>query len=315
MIRLAFISFGKLKGTDGHPDFIALCEACTKGGSKQCRNEVLTQGSRLRECQAGLDIQACTRMLYSGSASDTRRRRAQGPAALNEVFACCDPDIVMVNELGIPATIHGPGKQLFRWVSDLAIQHEALIIAGSFHDARTKYNTGYVFSPNASQGWAAFHKQVSAQDIGEVISVPGTRHSMIVSALDLHVAVITCLDLLDYSTIVPLISMRLGLDFILVPSHSEYMDTLDRAAMLASAVLPGVVGIANYDHGAGKSGSLFVFGERCAAVKDQPLTQAAGWLTTYEVPWASVVAGKKKALSAVSKELEWLLVAPAIERA
>lgn len=200
-----------------------------------------------------------------------------------------------MNELGIPASPTGPSRAFFKELKSWARQTSSLIVAGSFHDARTKYNTGYIFTPASPDCGYTFHKQVSAKDIKEYVSVPSDRQSVMVLAFGFNIGVIICLDLLDYSTVASLVDLRDAVDFILVPSYSEAegVSRLGRIAKIASQAMPGGVGIVNCHEGQMRSSTMHIFGELQAPVEDRELSDGSGWLRVYEVDWQQFNADKK----------------------
>lgn len=236
--------------------------------------------------------------------------------ALTEALDVSAVDIVVVNELGIPASSTSPSAEFFRQTKLWAKKTYSLIIAGSFHDARTKYNTGYIFTPNSPSNGYAFHKQVSATDVKEYISVPPKRQSLIALAFGFKIGVIICLDLLDYSTVASLVDMRDAIDFILVPSHSdaESMQSLGRVAKIASQAMPGGVGIINCYDGQSPSSTMYIFGDLQTPIVDRQLADGSGWLHIYEVDW-QWFTNEKKSSQEIQVDLDWLLRFPVISRA
>ena len=317
--KFAFISFDPFDPSDFDDDFIPLCGQCKEGiGTAMCRNEAQNSSlQKRRNCHRGLDADSCYRRLLRR----TRARRAKSlrhyKNALTEAFAVTGVNIVVVNELGIPASPTGPSAEFFGRMKSWAKTESSLIIAGSYHDARTKYNTGYVFTPESPDVGYAFHKQVSATDAGEYISVPSERKSMVVQAFGYKIGVIICLDLLDYSTVVSLVEMRDTIDFILVPSYvePENMLSLQKVARSASQAMPGGVGIVNCHHGKTRSSTMHMFGKLLVPILDRALTDESGWLSVYEIDFDWFRAEKRKAQDDILPDLEWLYLFPTISRA
>ena len=317
-VRFAFVSLERLGQGDRRPDFVPLCGSCKKNraGSSACLRQILSGPSRpQRRCHRGVDLQALERTLYRRSGQRVPTDWQGYKAALIEAFAAYSPNVVVVNELGIPATSSGPTPALFRTVGGLARKERALIIAGSFHDTRTKCNTGYVFGPRSGLKGDPFHKQVSAVKVDEAISVPPRRHSILVQAFSLNIGVVICLDLLDYSSIAPLVNLRAEIDFVLVPSHTDNPVPLETVARLASQAMPGGVGIANCDYGRGRSSSLHLFGARQSPVADRKLKTAAGRVAIYDVDFSRFVKDKRRLQGSIGPTLGWLFPGPPIERA
>ena len=318
IVRLAFVSLERLNDSDRRPDFVAMCGSCKKpgAGSDVCLKQILSGSNKPgRKCHRGVDPEALQRTLYRPDSQRARQDWRKYKAALSETFAAYSPNVVMVNELGIPATSSGPTPGLFRRAGDMARKQRALIIAGSFHDTRTKCNTGYVFGPKSGLKGAAFHKQVSAVRVTEAVSVPPKRHSVIVQAFHLNIGVVVCLDLLDYSSIAPLVNLRAEIDLVLVPSHTPNAVPLETVAALASQAMPGGVGIVNYDCGRGKSSSLHLFGVRQSPVADRKLKDAVGRVAIYDVDFSGFVKQKRATQNQIGYTLGWLFPGPPIEQA
>jgi len=159
----------------------------------------------------------------------------------------------------------GPLPGFFKEVSKLVKNTPALIITGSHHDSRTRYNTGYIFYPSCPIHGQPFHKQVSATqpEIGEYISVPSERQSKVITAFRFNIAVITCLDLMDFSIISSLVQLRDKLDFIIIPTCSPKTEPLEEIAKTVSEVLRGGVFINNeYRKGKKPASHAYFFGDR-----------------------------------------------------
>ena len=321
VVRFAFISFDSFNPNDFEDDFIPLCGQCQEGiNAVTCRKESLSSSlQKRRNCHRGLDVEACNRKALKRDRALRAESLRHYQNALTEAFAVPGVDVVVVNELGIPASPTGPTAEFFRRTKSWAKRKPspALIIAGSFHDARTKYNTGYIFTPESPDFGYAFHKQVSATGIGEYISVPPRRQSVIIRAFGFKIGVIICLDLLDYSTVVSLVDMRDTIDFILVPSHSEPEEvrSLEKVAKIASQAMPGGVGIVNCHHGKTRSSTMHIFGDSQIPVVDQALADGSGWLSIYEVEGHWFQNKKKRAQDDIQLDLEWLFRFPTISRA
>lgn len=317
--KFAFISFGTFAPDDFKEDFIPLCGQCQKGiDTVTCRKESLSSSFReRRNCHIGLDIEACDRRLLKRGARPRAKSWRHYQNALSEVFDISEVDVVMVNELGIPASPTGPSAEFFRRIKSWARKTSSLIIAGSFHDARTKYNTGYIFTPESPSDGYVLHKQVSATDIGEYVSVPAKRQSVVVRAFGFRIGVIICIDLLDYSTVASLVGMRDTIDFILVPSHSEAesITSLGKVAKIVSQAMPGGVGIVNCLHGQTRSSSMYLFGDSLEPAVDKALTDGSGWLSIYEVDWQSFRTAKLRSPEIIPPALDWLFRFLTISRA
>lgn len=319
-IRFAFVSLNGLADGDGTNDLIPLCGDCrSKIGSEKCRTELLNNSSEEPPpCQIGLDVQACRRRLYGRDGGGTSVAWGNYQEALSEAVLRHKANVVVVNEMGIPITAPYTETDFFRWTRDLAGTDKkgVLIIAGSFHDQRTKYNTGYMFTPGGPPTGHVFHKQVSAVGVNEYVSVPPGRRSLFVRAFGVTIAVVLCLDLMDYSAIGPLMNYSERIDFILVPSHSVGMEGLERVAATVSDALPGGVGIVNHC-GHRVPASLYVFGALEKPKKQRELKkgrEVTAKITLFDIT-RKPFEDDKNSKQGKNKDLEWLFKHSAIESA
>jgi hypothetical protein len=317
-VRFAFISLSALEEKDSADDVISLCGHCQGGISTvECLGELLHISSAPRRtCRDGLDVKACRRRLFRRSGARGVESWRDYKKGLTEAIVKFKADIVVVNELGIPIGSHCTPTVFLKHMRALVQKRPSLIIAGSFHDARTKYNTGYILTPKSPAEGYIFHKQVSAVDVAERVSVPPSRRSTTVTAFGFRIGVIVCLDLLDYSTIGPLVDMRDALDFVLVPTHSQLTEPLEKIAKIASGVMCGGVGIVNYDDGEGHKSSMHLFGEYLKPTIDQQLSTAAGWLKVYDFDWQGFTNRKRSEqdlLKGRDPATDWLFRYPIIE--
>jgi hypothetical protein len=110
-------------------------------------------------------------------------------------------NIVCISELGLPSRNIKPMVEALKIANEMSRSRNALIIAGSAHDFRTRYNTGYLFHPGGpATGWA-FHKASSATSMEERITAPADRRVVIIDTLGLRIATLICLDIADYATL------------------------------------------------------------------------------------------------------------------
>lgn len=166
-------------------------------------------------------------------------------SALNTAVGEHKANIICVNELGFPTKEEQPSSEAFEYTKKLASTHNCLIIAGSYHDSRTIYNTGHIYFPHkGKESFCYYHKQVSAKPI-ELVNVPAVRESQSVRAFGLNIGVIICLDLLDYTSTASLIEPRNNIGLIFVPCFSDNMTPMERVAEDLSKVLPGGVILVN----------------------------------------------------------------------
>lgn len=151
--------------------------------------------------------------------------------------------IVCVSELGLPHRNIRPIAAAQKFAKDLSADRNVMIIAGTSHDHRTLYNTGYVYHPGGA-GWA-FHKTVSASSMGELISSPPVRRILTVKTLGLRIAVMICLDVADYATLASVIRVKQNVDMVLVPCYTFKWDKMLEVAKTASKALRGIVAMVN----------------------------------------------------------------------
>ncbi len=293
-VRFAFVSFKKNSDDDFKDD--SIFKSKPKG--------------------RGIDKDSCYRKLLRCNDQQVGEHWSLYQNVLRDALEKYKANIVCINELGIPANSNGPLDQFFDRAKYWAETKKAVIIAGSCHDPRTKYNTGYIFIPNCPPDGYAFHKQVSATTVGEYISVPPERHSIIVPAFGLRIGVITCLDLLDYSTIATLTQVRDAIDFILVPSCSRDVEGLGKVAIISSQAMPGGVAIVNYDRGRKHSSSMHLFGRKASEepVLSEKINKNFGRISIYEVDLPSF-GNKKYDLQDIEENLDWLFRFPSIDTA
>lgn len=157
-------------------------------------------------------------------------------------------DIVCMNELGLPTYQGKPKKKALKWTQDIANKSNTLIVGGSCHHHGTLYNSTAIFLPGENKSPIWYRKQVSATGLKdpELVSVPTYREVPIIEAFGFHIAVITCLDILDYSSVAPIVQCRDKCDLLLLPSYSSSVDAINGAAKVIANVLPGAVGFVNY---------------------------------------------------------------------
>jgi len=151
--------------------------------------------------------------------------------------------VVCVSELGLPHRAIRPLAEAQNFASQLSKSHNALIVAGTSHDSRTLYNTGYLYHPGG-EGWA-FHKTLSATGMGEFIASPALRRVLTVKTFGLRIAVMICLDVADYATLASVIRVKEKVDMVLVPCYTQKFDKMLEVAKAASKALRGVVAMVN----------------------------------------------------------------------
>jgi predicted amidohydrolase len=151
-------------------------------------------------------------------------------------------NIVCVSELGLPHHAIRPLAAAQEFAQNLSVSKNVLIVAGTSHDRRTYYNTGYIYHPEGS--WS-FHKSLSAAGMGELISAPAKRRVLSIKIFGLRIAVMVCLDIADYATLASVIRARERIDMVLVPCYTEKFDKMLDVAKVASRALRGIVAMVN----------------------------------------------------------------------
>jgi predicted amidohydrolase len=154
-------------------------------------------------------------------------------------------NIVCVSELGLPASNLIPMDEALETAHRMSNRHNALIVAGTSHDARTHHNTGYLFHPGGPRtGWG-FHKSFSAVSMEERITAPSERHVSVIETLGLRIATMICLDIADYASLASVMHVGDHVDVLLVPCFTKRFEKMLDIARLASSALPGVVALVN----------------------------------------------------------------------
>jgi len=193
---------------------------------------------------AGVDPQTYARALVEIKRDDARAMLQAFSDAL-DVALSTKPHIICFNELGLPTAQMVPMKEAKDLAWQKSKEHEVMIIAGSAHDKRTLYNTGYIFRPGGPREGQTFHKMVSARSVGELVSAPASRRVVAVSYAGLRIAVMICLDIADYASIASVVKVADGLDMLLVPCYTPKFDDMVSIAKVTSSALPGIVAMVN----------------------------------------------------------------------
>lgn len=220
------------------------------------------------------------------------------------------PDIVCVNELAFPASAKGPSLAVGSELGQLAEAGGQFVVAGTAHDTRSLYNTAYAFYPGCPPyGWK-YHKQVSAThpEVKERVSVPGVRRTAAFAAFGIRLSILTCLDICDYSSVLPVVQNRDGIDLLLVPSYSERIDRLVTMAKVVSKGMGGLVALVNHAV-PGNRGRLFRFGEGVTESGSGIISangQVLGDVTWFNLDLAKFRQGRDDLSHDPSDELEWL---------
>lgn len=330
-VTIAFISLPNLLQCKPVPTSIPICNGqCLYGvGYAGCYNELsyLLERQRLREggqagggdppdrtCQAGLDVEAFGRELCRWGEGDWSRKWDEYQQAVSAALEAYGADIVVVNELGIPITSDHPPAVFFAKLGGLAKKSPAVIFAGSFHDARTEYNTGYIFTPDPRFEVIPFHKRMCAEGASERISVAATRQHTVVRAFGLTMGVLICLDLLHHASVAPLMKLDPRIDLLLVPAHSKSVELLEKTASAVSKVMPGAVGVVNHVDETERYGSMHAFGRRMKPDTRADLCGGAVRLRTYSLVTHDFVS-EKRHFKTDENRFAWMLQEPTILKA
>lgn len=189
-----------------------------------------------------------SRKIVSYVPTVARMLSAHFRAALTRAIEHWRANIVCFNELGLPTTLRQtPKADALQHARSLASSHDCVIVAGSSHDGRTFYNTTRVFHKQVPPGGLLYHKQVSATagSVGEFVSNPPDRRTLLFRAFGINVALLTCLDMLDFASVAAVVKLNERVDLLLVPCYSDKMDALEDAARFVSAAMPGTVVLVN----------------------------------------------------------------------
>lgn len=191
-----------------------------------------------------IDKGACLRQLVAYPHAVARDVFATFEAALSSALSL-SPHVICFSELALPSVDGVPMQEAKRLVFEASRERDVVIIAGSAHDARTLYNTGYLFYPGGPENGRPFHKSVSAWSMRELISAPAARRILLAKVAGLRVATMICLDIADYASIASVVKVGDGIDVLLVPCYTTLFEKMDRVAIVASRALPGIVGMVN----------------------------------------------------------------------
>ncbi|HSY52294.1 MAG TPA: hypothetical protein VLC46_26060 [Thermoanaerobaculia bacterium] len=194
---------------------------------------------------SGVHEEDVRRTLAAVSHADSKRMLVAFREALLFAVEEGNANIVCVSELGLPSRDAVPLQEAQQIAFEISCKHNALIIAGSSHDSRTMFNTGYLFHPTEKRATWAFHKNASAHKMGERIMTPARRRVLIVDAFDLRIATMICLDVVDYTTLASVMAAGDQVDVVLVPSYTLRFEKMQDVATVASQALPGVVALVN----------------------------------------------------------------------
>jgi len=192
----------------------------------------------------GVDPRALKRVLASFKPATAERMFNEFREALEAAVERFHPDVICFNELGLPAEDF-PLSRAIDLAWDMSDKHNMLVIAGSAHDSRTLYNTGYVFRPGGPRPGQGFHKSISARAVGELISAPASRRVAAVYFAGLRIAMMICIDVADYASIASVVKVGDGVDVLLVPCYTPKIEDMNSIAKVTSNALPGIVALVN----------------------------------------------------------------------
>jgi predicted amidohydrolase len=191
-----------------------------------------------------LDHDACKRQLVTFGKVFADKMLASFSEALKAALEDKGADIVCFSELGFPSLDMKPMMEAAEFAHEMSKKHDALIIAGSLHDARTLYNTGYLFYPGSKQHGHVFHKSISAVSVQELVSAPSYRRVPLVNIFGLKIAAMICLDVADYASIASVVRCADRVDVLLVPCYTPGFEKMAKIAKVTSEAL-GLVAMVN----------------------------------------------------------------------
>jgi hypothetical protein len=106
------------------------------------------------------------------------------------------------------------------------------------------YNTGHIYYPGCPIQGIQFYKQINATHAKELVSVPSKRAAITFKAFGIHVSVVICLDLLDFSSIARIVQQG-ETDLLLVPAYIDNIKHMMSSAQIISKALIGTVAVVN----------------------------------------------------------------------
>lgn len=187
----------------------------------------------------GLDAPRAERELYLTSRRQLAWHVDTYLEAATHAVEAMGADVVLFSELAFPAREGVPRKAVGRSLAELAHKHDCVIVGGTAHDRRTKMNTGFVFTPDGGNRPAFYHKFVSAIAMDERVAAPSVRNISYMSAFGFNIAVMTCLDFVDYSLVSAAVRASDKTDLILGSCLSKKMSPLVDIARAAGAAIGG----------------------------------------------------------------------------
>ncbi len=193
---------------------------------------------------------------------------------LSEYKECLDiaakkfkADIICINELGMPMSVEGTvRKDALDYAKSIAEAHNCLIVGGSNHDRENYMNTGYLIYPGIDEEYERpyieFYKNISAVQVGERIFTPSDRIILSTNAFGLGIAVVICLEMVDYATSALLVAKRDTVSLLLVPTYvvGEF-GVMEKVAKCLSQVIGGVLLTNCFAHKHRTSSELIINGK------------------------------------------------------
>lgn len=258
--------------------------------------------STIRTVPPGVDRDDLKRKLVFLKRRAAQKALATYKDALTTAIDDFGAHIICVSELGLPHTDGGPLRAASKFARDLSARRNRLIIAGTGHDKRTLYNTGYVYHPGGD-GWG-FHKTISASGMGEKVSSPSDRRVLTVKTFGIRVATMICLDVADYATLASVIRVKERVDIILIPCYTEKFDKMVDVAKLASKALRGVVAMANA-HIPNQRCHIASFGKDEGPVDERRLASNA-FISIFEIDHSQLERARTEAQQTPDPDVDWL---------
>jgi hypothetical protein len=199
---------------------------------------------RTKRSPSGIERHSCTRRLVAFRGDVPQRMLAAFEEALKRAVEGLHAHVVCISELGLPSLRMMPMQEATK-VAYHVSQRGVLVIAGSAHDSRTLFNSGYMFYPGCPKAGVSFHKSVSAISAGELICSPSARHVPCVDIFGLKIATMLCLDIADYAALASVVRVGDSVDIVLVPCYTKKFEKMVEVARTASKALPGIVALVN----------------------------------------------------------------------
>jgi predicted amidohydrolase len=258
------------------PDFVEPLE------KKLVEVSSLTAGSVAPQ---GVAQDAYTRLLIRFRPDEAKSHLDIFSASLDAALQL-KPHVICFNELALPSQEMEPLDEVRELVWQKSQEHNVLIVAGSAHDWRTRFNTAYLFRPGGPKQGQAIHKIVTAYKVKEFVSVPSPRLVAVVRHAGLAIAVMICLDIADYSSAASVVKVSESVDVVLVLCYTPKFDDMASIAKVTSKALPGIVAMVNADRPDTSARNCVIarFGRQQKA--NQTQLANGSYLTFFDIPYA-----------------------------